>query len=58
MLPLAYKIFAKVISNRLVNHLKEWVRPEQKGFVKGRYIVDAIISLWEGTEYAEEIEQD
>lgn len=26
--------------------------------MKGRFILDAIIDLWEGVEYVEEIEQD
>ena len=58
MLTTAYKIFAKVLATRLSSHLKEWIRPEQKGFVRGRYILDAIIALWEGIEYAEESGQD
>ena len=58
MLNSAYKIYAKAIALRLSNHMKEWINKEQKGFIKGRYILDAIIAIWEGMELAEEIEQD
>ena len=58
MLNSAYKIYAKAIALRLCNHMKEWINKEQKGFIKGRYILDAIIAIWEGMELAEETEQD
>lgn len=48
----------KDLTLRLFEHLHKWVRNEQKGFIKGRYILDAIIGLWEGIEYAEESSQD
>lgn len=35
-----------------------WIKKEQKGFTKGRFIFGAIISLWEGTEHADEAKQD
>ena len=54
MLNTGYKIFAKALALRLTNHLDRWVNPVQKGFIKGRYILDAIIALWEGIEYATE----
>ena len=34
------------------------ILPEQKGFIKGRYILDAIINLWECTDYASELSLD
>ena len=46
----AYKIYAKAIALRLCNHMK--------GFIKGRYILDAIIAIWEGMNFAEETKQD
>ena len=58
MLNTAYKIFAKVLARRLGSHLNQWIKKEQKGFVQGRYILDAIISLWEGMEFAKETKQD
>ena len=58
MLSTAYKIFAKALAFRLSDHLNQWIRKEQKGFVKGRYILDAIVALWEGVEHAETTNQD
>ena len=58
MLNCAYKIYAKAIALRLSNHMKEWINKEQKGFIKGRYILDAILATWEGMNFAEEKEQD
>ena len=58
MLSTAYKIFGKILSMRLAHRLKKWICVEQKGFVQGRYILDAIIIIWEGVEYAAESEQD
>ena len=58
MLNCAYKIFAKAIALRLCNHMKEWINKEQKGFIKGRFILDAIIEIWEGMDFAEETKQD
>ena len=58
MLNSAYKIYAKASALRLCNHMKEWINKEQKGFIKGRYIQDAIIAIWEGMESTEETEQD
>lgn len=57
MLSIAYKIYAKAMALRLGNHLSQWVKKEHKGFVKERYILDAIIALWEGVEFAEETKQ-
>ena len=54
MLNIAYKIYAKALALRLTDHLKDWIRHEQKGFIKGSYILDAIIALWEGAEYEKE----
>ena len=57
MLTYAYKVFAKTMAPRLVNHLYKWIKKEQKGFIRGRYILDAIITLWEGLEYAKKTSQ-
>ena len=46
-----YKIFALVLAKRVSPHLDSLILKEQKGFIKGRYILDAIITLWEGMEY-------
>lgn len=58
MLPTAYKIYAKILARRLGKHLDKWIHKEQKGFVQGRYILDAIITMWEGIEHAQETKQD
>ena len=58
MLNCAYKIFSKAIALRLCNHMKEWINKDQKGFIKGRYILNAIIAIWEGMDFAEETKQD
>lgn len=38
--------------------MKCWISKNRKGFIKGRYILDSIIALWEGLEYAEKTNQD
>ncbi|MCO5572277.1 hypothetical protein L7F22_026030 [Adiantum nelumboides] len=58
MLNCAYKIFAKALALRLKDHMSKWIRQEQKGFIKGRFILDNIVTLWEAMEYAEEVGQD
>lgn len=42
----------------LANYSQTWVKKEEKGFVKGRYILDAVIAPWEGVEHVEETKQD
>ena len=58
MLSTAYKIYAKALALRLTDHLNKWIGKEQKGFVNGRYILYAIIALWEGVDYAHHSRQD
>ncbi|MCO5576231.1 hypothetical protein L7F22_030040 [Adiantum nelumboides] len=58
LLNCAYKIFAKALALRLKDHMSKWIREEQKGFIKGRFILDNIVTLWEAMEYAEEVGQD
>ena len=58
MLNSAYKIYAKAIALRLTNHMREWINKEQKGFIKGRFTLDAIITIWEGMDFADETQQD
>ena len=53
-----YKIFALVLAKRISPHLDDLILKEQKGFIKGRFILDAIISLWEGMEHVNNIELD
>ncbi|MCO5567330.1 hypothetical protein L7F22_021020 [Adiantum nelumboides] len=58
MLNSAYKIFAKAIALRISPALTKWLSSEQKGFIKGQRIMEAVIAMWEGIEYAEESGQD
>ena len=58
MLNNVYKVIAKALALRLSKHMKQWITKEQKGFIKGRYILDSIIASWEGIEHAEKTNQD
>ncbi|MCO5580130.1 hypothetical protein L7F22_033997 [Adiantum nelumboides] len=58
MLNTAYKVYAKAIANRITILLMKWISKEQKGFIKGRKLVEPVISLWEGFENASESGQD
>lgn len=58
MLNCSFKIIAKVFARRLRFNLQHWIRHEQKGFIKGRFILDSIIALWEGQEFATSSGQD
>jgi hypothetical protein len=40
-----YKIFAKVIKNKLENHYQDIIGEEQNGFRKGRSCADGYFSL-------------
>lgn len=53
-----YKIFALVLTKRITHLLHSILLSEQKGFIKGRFILDAIISLWEGINLAQEEDLD
>ncbi|MCO5576704.1 hypothetical protein L7F22_030519 [Adiantum nelumboides] len=52
MLTTTYKFFAKAIALRITPVLMNWIC-EQKGFIKGRCIIEAVISMWEGIGLAE-----
>ena len=58
LLNCAYKIYAKAVVLKLRYHMKEWVRQEQKGIIKGQFIMDNIVTVWEAMEYAKESGQD
>lgn len=55
---LCYKIFSKVVAIQITPLLMKWICAEQKGFIKDRKIIEAVISLWERIEYAEDIGHD
>ena len=46
-----YKIAAKVLSNRLKINLKDLISPDQSGFIKGRYISDNILLLFNALDF-------
>lgn len=53
-----YKVFALVYARRISPHLDALILKEQKGFIKGRFILDAIIAIWEGMELVTEEQLD
>nr|CAB3264531.1 pol-like protein [Phallusia mammillata] len=42
-----YKIMSKVINNRIRKHIKHLIKPDQNGFMKGRYIGDNLRVLFD-----------
>ena len=38
--------------------MNEWIGHKQKQFIKGMYILDNIVTLWEAMDHAKELEQD
>lgn len=54
----AYQIFALSFTRRISRLLDHFILNEQKGFIKNKYILDAIITLWEGFEYANDEKRD
>ena len=43
----SYKIMAKLLANRLKPLLGSLISPQQRGFVKGRHLVDNVIQVQE-----------
>jgi hypothetical protein len=52
LLNVSYKILAKILTNRIENILPKIRNPTQTGFVKGRYILENLITCWETLEWA------
>ena len=52
LLIISYKIIAKAISLKIHHLLPLIVWPEKTGFIKSKYILDKIIAVWEGMEWA------
>lgn len=52
LLNVCYKIIAKSLALKIRHLLPLIVRSEQTGFIKSRYILDNIIAVWEGMEWA------
>ena len=53
-----YKVFALCLSKRLSPMMDSIILKSQKGFIKGRFILDTILNLWEGCEYANDLSLD
>jgi hypothetical protein len=49
-----YKILAKVLAGRIQAALPQIIRPNQRGFVEGRSILDNVFIAQEALEWAEE----
>ena len=45
LLNVCYKIITKVLNNRLASCITKVISDSQYGFMKGRYIMDGVISL-------------
>ena len=52
LLNVSYKILAKIMALRLVNILPKFVNSTQTGFIKGRYILENLITSWEAMEWS------
>ena len=52
LMNVSYKIIAKAFSFKIWHLLPLIVRPKKTGFVKSRYILDNIIDVCEGMEWA------
>ena len=52
LLNVSYKILAKVLALRLVHILPKFVSSTQTGFIKGRYILENLITAWEAMDWA------
>lgn len=53
-----YKVFALVLTKQITHLLDSLLLQEQKRFMRGRYILDAIVMMWEGINYAYEEDMD
>lgn len=51
-LNISYKVLAKVIATRLVEILPKFINNTQTNFIKGRYILENLITSWEALEWA------
>lgn len=58
LLNVSYKILAKVLANRLVTILPKFICSTQTSFIKGRYILENLITCWESMKWAKSSKQD
>ena len=57
LLNVSYKIISKALSIKIRHLLPQIIRPEQTGIMKSWYILDNIIAMWEGMEWARHSKQ-
>ena len=58
LLNLSYKIIAKLLARRIADITKNIVSVTQIGFIKGRYILENLITSWEAMNWAKDSRQD
>ncbi|XP_059075477.1 secreted RxLR effector protein 78-like [Cryptomeria japonica] len=51
-------MLAKILATRLEKLLPRFIYPTQTGFIKGRYILENLITSWEAMEWARTSNQD
>lgn len=57
LLNVSYKILAMILAGRLGNVLRKVVNSTQTSFVKGRYILENLLTGWEAKNWAKESKQ-
>ncbi|XP_059069967.1 uncharacterized protein LOC131859829 [Cryptomeria japonica] len=58
LLNVSYKVLAKILALRLVDILPKFIGPSQTGFIKGRYILENLITSWEAMDWAKNSHQN
>lgn len=58
LLNVSYKILAKVLARKLESILPKFVGSTQTGFIKGRYILENLITSWEAMNWAKSSNQN
>ncbi|XP_059076993.1 uncharacterized protein LOC131876187 [Cryptomeria japonica] len=58
LLNVSYKILAKMLAVRLEKILPKFICPTQTDFIKGRYILENLITSWEAMEWSKVSDQD
>ena len=58
LLNVSYKTIVKALGLKVWPLLPLIIRPEQIGFIMGRYILDNVIIIWEGMEWARSSNHD
>ena len=58
LLNLSYKIIAKLLARRIADITKNIVSVTQTGFIRGRYILENLITSWEAMNWAKESGQE